>query len=86
MKTKSGDVFQFSPRESKIIEIIGRKALTLREISLELFKDEMRGFDSSIATGNSIIRIIKKCKFYNLNWTYEKTKRDKVLIIRRVKR
>ena len=78
----------FSDRENKIIKIIGSKKMTLREIAVKLFEKDIRSFDATITTGNSVIRIIKKCSYYDLKWTLMKTKKQgsRVLTITRVRR
>jgi len=74
----------FSNREQQIIEIIGRKKMTLEQISSELYKNGAhQTFDSAISTANSVRRIIKKCEFHKLAWTLEKTRVDKKLTIKR---
>ena len=78
----------FSDRENKIIKIIGSKKMTLREIAVKLFEKDIRSFDATITTGKSVIRIIKKCSYYDLTWTLMKTKKQgsRVLTITRVRR
>lgn len=74
----------FSKREEKIIHIIGRKSLTLEEISTALFKDVRdKPFDTVITTGNSVRRIIKKCEFHFLPWTLLKVRSEGVMKIRK---
>lgn len=70
----------FSKREARIIEIVSKKTLTLGKIAEKLFKDEMP-MDANILVANSVSRIIKKCKFYEFNWTLTKTKKDNKLVI-----
>lgn len=75
----------FSEREERIIKIVGRKKLTLDEISEKLFKNEPTPFDANILVGNSIRRIIKKCSYNNLKWTFEKNRNERKLTIKKVK-
>lgn len=72
----------FSEREAAIIKIIGRRRLTLEDISTELFKNSST-LDPKIAIANSVTRIIKKCSHYNLKWTLEKTRKNNKLTIKR---
>jgi len=76
----------FSEREQKIINIIGRKKLTLREITKELFKKGDRPFDSEITVSNSVRRIIMKCSYHNLDWTLTKDRENNRLTIKKEKR
>lgn len=67
----------FSDREKKIIEIIGKKKLTIEEISVELFKgDRNAPFDKKITISNSISRINDKCEYHSLAWFLFKNKRS----------
>lgn len=74
----------FSEREQKIIKIIGRKKVTLNEISIELFRTGDKPFDTDISVANSVRRIIKKCSFHKLDWTFEKSRENKKLFIKKV--
>lgn len=74
----------FSERENKIITIIGRKTMTIEEIAIELFKNTKdKPFDTSIVVSNSIRRIISKCKFYSLDWTLNKSRKNNRLFIKK---
>lgn len=76
----------FSERELKIIKIIGRRKLTLAQITMELFqKDKTKPFDSVQVVGNSIRRIIKKCHYHKLDWTLTKHREDFKLYIKKEK-
>lgn len=74
---------EFSKREKRVLEIIGRKRVTLEEISTELFKHGTKPLDSKIAVANSVTRIIKKCSHYDLTWTLEKIRENNKLTIKR---
>ena len=74
---------RFSSREKAIIKVIGRRQLTIAEISEEVYKDDQftKPLDPEITISNYIRRIIKKCEYYELNWTlYKKRKNNKLLI------
>lgn len=75
----------FSDREQKIIKIIGRKKVTLNEIAVELFKEGNEPFESDIAVGNSVRRIIKKCTHHNLEWNLNKIREHNKLLIKKEK-
>ena len=74
----------FSEREEKIIKIIGRKKMTLTEISSELFKKE-KVWDGNIKVASAINRIIKKCNYHELNWKLGKIRECSKLYIKREK-
>ena len=74
----------FSDRENAIIEIIGRKQVTIEDITITLFR-RIAVLDPQIAVANSIRRIIKKCDHHKLKWTLEKTRKNNKLIIKRSK-
>lgn len=73
----------FSERETKIINILGRKKLTIEQISNELFKKCVNPLDHTIVISNSVRRIIKKCDHYNLTWTLIKNRENQKLVIRK---
>lgn len=72
----------FSDREEKIIKIIGRKKMTLTEISSELFRDE-KVFDGNIKVASTVNRIIKKCSYHELNWKLSKIREYGKLYIKK---
>lgn len=71
----------FSEREDAIIKIIGKKSLTINQISQELYKTYSKPFDGEIAIGGAIIRIIRKCEINKLKWTLHKNKFGRRLFI-----
>lgn len=74
----------FSKREEDIIKVIGRKKITLQLIAEDLFADDpYKPFDAEISVGNSVRRIIAKCKHHGLNWTLIKDRRNGKLLISR---
>ena len=77
----------FSERERQIVKIIGKKKMTLKAITEQLFKEMGGGkpFDEHISVGNSVIRIIKKCEYYQEDWTLVKTRENKKLYIKKEK-
>lgn len=67
----------FSDRENKIIKIIGRSKLSIKEIEKQLFpEDEHKPFFSEISIGNSIRNIVAKCNHHKLEWSLVKNKSD----------
>lgn len=75
----------FSNREDKIIKIIGKKQLSINDITTELFKGDINApFDTHIVVSNSIRRVIKKCAHYHLDWTLEKQRIEGEVIVSKV--
>lgn len=76
----------FSEREDEIIKIIGRRKIAIRDISEELFRDVVnKPFDCEIGVGNSIRRIMEKCQFHELDWTFEKERHGRKFLWTKVK-
>lgn len=74
----------FSEREKQIIKIIGRRKVTIAQITSELFKgNKILNGEQSVAY--SVSRIIKKCGYYKTPWTLNKSRSNKKLYIKRVK-
>jgi len=76
---------KFSERESKIIEILGYRQMTIEKIVLELFENDSP-LDAEITVNNSIGRIMKKCEHYDLPWTLTKIRGEKKLRVSRITR
>ena len=74
----------FSERESAIIKIIGKKSVTVEDISNQLFKLGAP-LDSGVLITNSIRRIIKKCQHHELEWTLSKDRSKGKMTLKRVK-
>ena len=75
----------FSEREEKIIKIVGRKKMRLSEITEELFKDEGTPLDATIKVAGAVNRIMRKCKYYELNWKLIKIREYSKLYVKREK-
>ena len=74
----------FSDRERLIIKVLGRRRMTLDELSSGVFKDvNEKPFDDTQTIANSIRRINKKCSHYGLNWILGKQRKDKKLTIKK---
>ena len=78
----------FSDREKEILKVLGRKSMTLRSVSEEVFMHTHpsdRPFDMEISVGNSIRRIMLKCTHYKLTWQIIKRNRaDKKTVFQKV--
>lgn len=59
----------FSPTEQKLLKTLGKKKMSLLELTETMFKDEKKKpINGSIIIGGMITRINKKCAFYELPW------------------
>lgn len=62
----------FSPTEKTVIDIIGRRKITLAELTEELARvSQHESFDLNNYVAGVVRRIVKKCDHYKLNWTIE---------------
>lgn len=75
----------FSEMENEIIRIIGRKKITVQEISKELFQDVKAPFDAEISVTNTLRRIIDKCIHHKLDWTLNREKTGRKYIVSKEK-
>jgi hypothetical protein len=57
----------FSDRESTLLRILGKKKLTIEQLTNQYFLDG-RSFNRQQVIGNAIRSIQKKCEFYKLPW------------------
>ncbi len=57
----------FSPHEKDILKIIGRKKLTIGQVTSEFFKEET--FEGNNYVAAIIRRIVRKCEHHQLTWT-----------------
>lgn len=65
----------FSERELSVIEVLGKKTLSIKEISYSLFGADLdTPLNAEIIVSNNIQRITKKCKHYKLPWTLKKNR------------
>jgi len=59
----------FSPSEKTILKILGKKKMSILEITENIFKDEKtRPINASIVVAGMIIRINKKCNYHSFDW------------------
>jgi hypothetical protein len=56
----------FSDTENKVLKMLGRKKLTIKELADMNF--DVRVFDSSAVIASAIRRINKKCEYHKLDW------------------
>lgn len=58
---------KFSPNENKILEIVGRKKMTITEITQKFYNGKGPVSASTIVS-NAIRRINFKCEYHKLDW------------------
>lgn len=76
----------FSEREQKILKVLGRRNMSLKQISDAVFEGVRQPFDATISINNSIGRIIKKCEYHSeINFTLRKSRVNKILFIKKVR-
>lgn len=72
----------FSTREVKLLNILNKRKMTIKDLAYELFKgDKEAPMDQEITISNSVRRIVKKCEFYKLDWTLVKQRIDGQLYV-----
>lgn len=74
----------FSERETKVLRIIGTREKSIQQIAASLFDADDMPMDSNILVSNCVNRIIKKCKFNELEWTLEKRRAGNTIAVKRV--
>ena len=75
-----------SPTELKVMKILGRKKMTIAEITKELYKRRKRPFRVHNTIATCVNRITEKTEFYDLNWTLESKKLGRSKVVWREKR
>jgi hypothetical protein len=62
----------FSPIETKVLKLLGKRKLTIGELTEEFFfKSGIRSLNPGAVVSAAVLRINKKCKFHGLNWLIE---------------
>ena len=57
----------FSPAESKVLEVLGRRKMTIMDLADEFYRDKpMRSPNNAVAS--ALNKINKKCVFHNLDF------------------
>jgi hypothetical protein len=60
----------FSPREQRLIKILGKNAMTIAELTEFYFMDELcMSLEANNNIAGSIRRIVAKCEKNKLKWT-----------------
>lgn len=71
----------WSEREALILDILGNKKMTVKDITVKVFMHNDQPIDAVQTINNSIRRINLKCHYHGLSWKLEKIK----AIVRKVK-
>ena len=58
----------FSPLENKILKILGRRKLTVTQITGSIFNRRKKSIDANNGIAHAIRRINSKCDYHRLNW------------------
>jgi hypothetical protein len=58
----------FSPTEMKVLKILGRKKMTISEITTKLCGKHKKSINAGNIVAYFIRRINMKCKFHKLDW------------------
>jgi len=61
-------MIQFSPTETKILEILGNKTMSIREITNEVYKGVSTPPEANNTIAFLIRRINKKAEYHRLSW------------------
>lgn len=60
---------QFSPLETKVLKALGRRKLSIAELTEKIYKRVP--LNGATTVGTAIIRINKKCQLHKLDWHLE---------------
>lgn len=59
----------FSPSEQKLLKTLGKKKMSILELTDTMFKDEKKKpINGSILVGGMVTRINRKCAYHDLPW------------------
>jgi hypothetical protein len=58
----------FSPRETKILKLLGKKKLSIRVLSEKYYEDEACPINPGNLIAGAISRINAKCTYNKLDW------------------
>lgn len=57
-----------SPMEKKIVKIIGKKEISIKDITKQYYGKEKKPIGANNNIAAAIRRIILKCSYYNVDW------------------
>lgn len=58
----------FSPTETKVLKILGKKKATITELADTYFEKGKKPYDPNGVISSAVLRINRKCKYHNLDW------------------
>lgn len=58
----------FSPTEEKVLKILGKRRLSIRELSNRYFGYSEQVLNPNAVVSSAILRINRKCKYHKLKW------------------
>lgn len=58
----------FSERESKILEVLGRRKMTISEITEQFYENATAPLGANNNIASAVRRINAKCEYYKLPW------------------
>lgn len=61
-------IIRFSPTETKILDVLGNKTMSIREITRELYKGVSTPPEANNTVAFLIRRINKKAEYHRLSW------------------
>lgn len=62
---------RFSEHEKMVLHILGRRKMTVREISEQFYHSQELPLESQNYVAMIVRRIVRKCEKMDLNWTIE---------------
>lgn len=62
---------QFSEHENLVLHVLGKRRMTVQEISEEFYHSQELPLESRNYVAMVIRRIVRKCDKFKLNWTLE---------------
>lgn len=58
----------FSPLETKILEVLGRKTMSIHDITEQAYSEADEPLGANNTIGTAIRRINEKCEYHELDW------------------
>lgn len=59
----------FSETENKVLDLLGKRSLTIGQLTDKYFKDcDRKPINPNAVVSGSILRINKKCEYHKLTW------------------
>lgn len=58
----------FSPTETRVLKILGKKKMTIKILTEKYFKGQKKPYNPNNVISGAIVRINRKCDYYNQDW------------------